>query len=121
MYVYIYIYIYIYLYIYTYIYIYIYTHIYIYENNIYIDRGSYGVVRRVIDKNSGNQYAAKFMRYNDPLIKEELIQELEMMSLLDHMNIIQIIDGYEDKKRLAIVMEVYLFLPPLITMCHKTV
>ena len=33
--------------------------------------------------------------------------ELEMMSLLDHMNIIQIQDGYEDKKRLAIVMEMY--------------
>jgi len=68
-------------------------------------RGSYGVVRRVIDKNSGNQYAAKFMRYNDPLMKEELMNELEVMSLLDHTNIVQIVDGYEDKKRLAIVTE----------------
>jgi len=68
-------------------------------------RGSYGVVRRVIDKNSGNQYAAKVMRYNDPLMKEELMTELEVMALLDHSNIVQIIDGYEDKKRLAIVME----------------
>ena len=63
------------------------------------------MVRRVIDKNSGNQYAAKFMRYNDPLMKEELMTELETMSLLDHTNIVQIIDGYEDKKRLSIVME----------------
>jgi len=63
------------------------------------------VVRRVIDKNSGNQYATKFMRYNDPLMKEELMTELEVMALLDHTNIVQIIDGYEDKKRLAIVME----------------
>ena len=29
------------------------------------------------------------------------------MSLLDHMNIVQVQDGYEDKKRLAIVMEMY--------------
>jgi serine/threonine protein kinase len=72
-----------------------------------VGRGSYGVVRRVIDKNSGNQYAAKFLRYNDPLMKEELMQELEIMSLLQHTNIIQVIDGYEDKKRLAIVMEMY--------------
>jgi len=70
-----------------------------------VRRGSYGVVRRVIDKNSGNQYAAKFMRYNDPLMKEELMTELEVMALLDHTNIVQIIDGYEDKKRLAIVTE----------------
>lgn len=70
-------------------------------------RGSYGVVRRVIDKNSGSQYAAKFLRYNDPLVREELAQELEMMSLLDHNNIVQVVDGYEDKKRLVIVMEMY--------------
>jgi serine/threonine protein kinase len=38
-------------------------------------------------------------------MKEELMQELEIMSLLHHTNIIQVIDGYEDKKRLAIVME----------------
>jgi len=68
-------------------------------------RGSYGVVRRVIDKNSGNQYSAKVMRYNDPLMKEELMTELEVMTMLDHSNIVQIVDGYEDKKRLAIVME----------------
>ena len=35
------------------------------------------------------------------------MQELEMMALLDHNNIVQIVDGYEDKKRLAIVMEMY--------------
>ena len=78
-------------------------------------RGSYGVVRRVIDKNSGNQYAAKFMRYNDPLMKEELMPELEVMSLLDHTNIMQIIDGYEDKKRLAIVMEMWVIVVPVYT------
>ena len=72
-----------------------------------VSRGSYGVVRRVIDKNSGNQYAAKFLRYNDVFVKEELMQELEMMALLDHNNIVQVVDGYEDKKRLAIVMEMY--------------
>lgn len=45
------------------------------------------------------------MRYNDVLLKDELSQELEMMSLLYHNNIVQVVDGYEDKKRLAIVME----------------
>jgi len=71
-----------------------------------LGRGSYGIVRRVIDKNSGNQYATKFMRYNDIFLKDELMQELEMMALLDHNNIVQVIDGYEDKKRLSIVMEI---------------
>ena len=70
-------------------------------------RGSAGIVRRVIDKNSGNQYACKFLRFNNPLLKEELQTELEVMTSLDHPNIIQVEDGYEDKKRLAIVMEMY--------------
>ena len=65
------------------------------------------MVRRVIDKNSGNQYAAKFLRFPDHLVKSELETELEMLTLLDHTGIIQIIDGYEDKKRLIIVMEMY--------------
>ena len=71
------------------------------------NRGAYGVVRRVIDKNSGNQYAAKFLRYPDHLVKSELETELEMLTLLDHTGIVQVIDGYEDKKRLVIVMEMY--------------
>lgn len=54
------------------------------------NRGSYGVVRRVIDKNSGNQYAAKFLRFGDQLVKEELEMELEMMALLDHRHITQV-------------------------------
>merc|ERR1712142_12356 len=70
-----------------------------------IGRGSCGVIRRVIDKNSANQYAAKFLRYSDEMHKAELQTEHETMSELDHENIIQVIDGYDDKKRLAIVME----------------
>ena len=70
-------------------------------------RGSAGIVRRVIDKNSGNQYACKFLRFNNPMLKEELQLELEVMASLSHPNIVQVEDGYEDKKRLAIVMEMY--------------
>lgn len=55
-----------------------------------ITRGSYGVVRRVIDKNSGTQYAAKFLRFADVAVKDELETELAMMALLDHTNIVQV-------------------------------
>ncbi|CAD5121391.1 DgyrCDS9913 [Dimorphilus gyrociliatus] len=71
-----------------------------------IGRGSYGVVRRVIEKNSGYQYAAKFLRYSDPALREELTTELEVMTYLDHHNIAQLQDGYDDKKRLVIVTEI---------------
>ena len=65
------------------------------------------MVRRVIDKNSGNQYAAKILRYGDLMVKEELMTELEILAQLDHQNLIQVVDGYEDKKRLTIIMEMY--------------
>ena len=78
-------------------------------------RGSYGVVRRVIDKNSGNSYAAKFLRYSDAFIKDELASELEVLALLDHPNIVQVIDGYEDRKRMVIVEEMYPWQPGHVT------
>ena len=68
-------------------------------------RGSYGIVKRVIDKNSGSQYACKFMQYENLARRDELGQELEILATLDHPNIIPVIDGYESKKRLAIIME----------------
>ncbi|ESO11845.1 hypothetical protein HELRODRAFT_71418, partial [Helobdella robusta] len=71
-----------------------------------IGRGSCGIVRRVIDKNSGNQYACKFIQYSDLATRDELVQELEILALLDHANVVQVVDGYENKKRLAIVMEI---------------
>jgi hypothetical protein len=37
------------------------------------------------------------------------MMELEVMALLDHPNITAVIDGYEDKKRLVIVSEMYPF------------
>ena len=72
---------------------------------VFVYRGSCGVVRRTIEKNWGTQYAAKFLRYSDQTWKEELETELEMMSDLDHTNVVQVVDGYEDKKRLIIVIE----------------
>ena len=54
------------------------------------DSGSYGVVRRVIDKNSGTQYAAKFLRFSDVTVRDELDAELSVMSQLDHTNIVQV-------------------------------
>ena len=55
-----------------------------------LNSGSYGVVRRVIDKNSGTQYAAKFLRFGDVTVRDELDAELSVMSQLDHTNIVQV-------------------------------
>ena len=57
---------------------------------VFACRGSCGVVRRVIEKHWGTQYAAKFLRHSDPGWKEELETELEMMSDVDHTNIVQV-------------------------------
>ena len=72
-------------------------------------RGSYGIVRRVIDKNFGGQYAAKFLRFGDDETRKELKPELEMLSSLNHQNIVRVVDAYEDRRRFIIVMEMYLY------------
>lgn len=44
---------------------------------------------QVIDKNSGTQYACKFLKYTEET-KSERALELEMMGSLDQQNIIQV-------------------------------
>lgn len=45
------------------------------------------------------------MQYESLARRDELAQELEILAILDHPNVIPVIDGYESKKRLAIIME----------------
>ena len=45
------------------------------------------------------------MHFGDLATRDELSQEFDALNNLDHQNIVQLIDAYEDKKRLAYVME----------------
>ncbi|ESP01587.1 hypothetical protein LOTGIDRAFT_139521, partial [Lottia gigantea] len=79
------------------------------EDNYYIleelGRGRHGIVRRVIEKSTGNQYAGKFISVREDGEKDFFRNELETLRLLNHKNIVGVHDAYETPKSLIIVTE----------------
>lgn len=70
-------------------------------------RGRHGIVRRVVDKVSGKQFAAKMVHVCEAPQKHFFRHELETMRLLSHKNVPTIADAFQTDRRLAVVMELY--------------
>ncbi|CAH1789060.1 unnamed protein product [Owenia fusiformis] len=70
-----------------------------------IGRGRYGIVRRMIEKSTGCEFAAKFLRARNEKMKEELRHEMETLRLCKHRNIVDLVDAYETERRIVLVME----------------
>ncbi|XP_076459478.1 uncharacterized protein LOC143292788 isoform X2 [Babylonia areolata] len=79
------------------------------EDNYYvleeIGRGRHGRVRRVIEKNSGKEFAAKFIQVRDAVDKEFFRSELDNLRRQNHKNIVPVHDAYETPRQLIIVTE----------------
>jgi calcium-dependent protein kinase len=69
--------------------------------------GSYGEVRTVVHKLTGQERAVKVFRKTPEELKsyEKVLNEIEILKKLHHPCIIQILEYFEDDKRLYIVME----------------
>ncbi|KAL8623451.1 hypothetical protein ACOMHN_061964 [Nucella lapillus] len=70
-----------------------------------IGRGRHGRVRRVIEKNSGKEFAAKFIQVRDTVDKDFFRSELDMLRKQNHKNIVSVHDAYETPRQLIIVTE----------------
>ncbi|XP_055959480.1 obscurin-like [Patella vulgata] len=70
-----------------------------------LGRGRHGVVRRVIEKSTGAEFAAKFITVREDGEKDFFKNELETLRLLSHKNILALHDAYETPKNLIIVTE----------------
>jgi len=72
-----------------------------------LGQGAFGEVRRVIHKATGLLRAAKILR-KDAIDAEEhskLITEIQILTTLDHPNILRVYEMYEDKNKYYIVTE----------------
>ena len=67
-------------------------------------RGSFGVVRKCRCKESGEHFAAKFVRKTTKS-KKEVTREILMMNQLHHKKLVQIRDAFETDRQMIIVME----------------
>lgn len=80
------------------------------EDNIEIKKeklgeGGFGAVRQGKDKRTNTQCAVKSMRKNDKVEISKLKEEIEIMRLLDHPNIIRFMETFEDRFHVFLVME----------------
>lgn len=78
-----------------------------YEKLEKIGEGSYGVVFKCRNKESGHMVAIKkFVESEeDPLIKKIAMREIRMLKQLKHPNLVNLIEVFKRKKRLHLVFE----------------
>jgi calcium-dependent protein kinase len=72
-----------------------------------IGEGSMGSVAHVTKNSTGKSYAMKTIMFNN-ITKEmrtELVNEIQIMKMLDHPGVIRLIETFEEKRRLYLVME----------------
>ncbi|XP_072178291.1 NUAK family SNF1-like kinase 1 [Diadema setosum] len=73
-----------------------------------LGKGTYGKVKLATEISTGNQVAIKSIPKNkieDPEDMRRIRQEIELMSTLDHPNIVNIYEVFESKEKIVIVME----------------
>ncbi|XP_065063418.1 uncharacterized protein LOC135689975 isoform X1 [Rhopilema esculentum] len=69
-----------------------------------LGRGKFGVVHKVINKEDGGIYAAKFIKVSESK-RNEVLREVEIMKKLNHENLISLTDVYDMKTRIVVIME----------------
>ncbi|CAM9920209.1 unnamed protein product [Scytosiphon promiscuus] len=70
-----------------------------------LGRGHYGVVRRCVNIETGQEYAMKTIRKARVSRVESLLREVQILRKVSHPNIIELADVYEDEMNLHLVTE----------------
>jgi len=79
----------------------------VYEFKQKLGTGSFAVVKRAINKNTGDVVAIKIIEKTtlSPEELETLTEEVDILEKIDHMHIVKLFDIYETKDHLYMVME----------------
>ncbi|XP_068081595.1 death-associated protein kinase 1 [Anabrus simplex] len=73
-----------------------------------IGKGQFAVVRRCVEKSTGCQYAAKFMRKRRVcrgVAAEDIRREVDLLLQLKHRNIVSLHDVYDNRQEVVLVLE----------------
>ena len=69
-----------------------------------LPRGKFGVVKKVKEKSTGTEYAAKFLKITKES-REEVLAEMLIMNKLHSKRLIYLHDAYERPNEMIIVLE----------------
>jgi len=70
-----------------------------------LGKGRFGIVFLVEEKQTQVKYAAKFLKIRKRSYREQAVQEISILKILHHENIIKYIDTFIDRQSIIIVME----------------
>lgn len=70
-----------------------------------LGKGRYGVVHKVVDKNSSQKLAAKFVRCRTAKEREKVQDEINIMNMLRHQKLLQLAAAFENPRETIMVME----------------
>jgi serine/threonine protein kinase len=79
-----------------------------YEVGAELGRGKFAIVKRVVDKSSGEKYAAKFLRKRrgGKLCRDDIIVEMDIMrQSMDHHRIIKLREVFESTREMILILE----------------
>ncbi|XP_034299497.2 titin homolog isoform X7 [Magallana gigas] len=71
-----------------------------------IGRGRHGIVRRVLDKFTGSQYAAKFIHVCDEHQRRFFRTELNVLRWLNQRGVPKVVDAFVTERRIVIITEI---------------
>jgi len=76
-----------------------------YIKNIFIFRGKFGTVFKLIEKATKKVWAGKFIKAYSVKEKENVRQEIAIMNDLHHSKLVQCVDAFEGKTDIVMVLE----------------
>lgn len=69
-----------------------------------LGRGTQGITYHAVERATGNNYAGKVM-YGKPEIRPFMLNELDMMNMFNHKNLIRLHDAYDLDHNVTLIME----------------
>lgn len=70
-----------------------------------LGKGRFGIVHKVIEKESGATLAAKIIKCIKAIDRKKVREEIEIMELLNHPKLLQLSASFETQKEIIMVME----------------
>lgn len=70
-----------------------------------LGRGRYGVVHKIIEKETKHKLAAKFIKCRTSKNKEKVKEEIDIMNLLQHPKLLQLVGAFENPREIIMIME----------------
>ncbi|KAL5007311.1 hypothetical protein ScPMuIL_016117 [Solemya velum] len=74
-------------------------------SDVLLGRGKFGEVKECKHKVNGRQFAAKFIEVNDEEERKDVVNEVAVMTGLQHPRLLQLYDAFESKNSFCLIME----------------